>query len=366
MPGQETASEAYYPPPESQGGWREAPTARAGLDPGTLAAARDWNAQFGVPSAVVLVRRGYLVAEWYEQGATPATPFNIYSCTKSFTSTAYGLLFDDARQGRLAHSPGLGLDSPAYDYIPEGHPLTDARKQHITFRHLLSMSSGIAGESAGIFGTPTEDGVNAFAAALGFARLRSRGPGPWASAAELAAEPGARWDYSDPAFAHLGLAFRHITGEDLEPYLQRRVFAPLGIEGVTWAMMGLDDGGIGRHNMPQGGLHISARDLARFGYLMLRHGSWKGAQIVAPWWLEQATAPSQPHNQQYGLGWWVNTRGTWPGVPCDTYAAMGLNCNACYVVPSLDLVVVRVGTGPNLDIDTDPTFIAAVVAAAVV
>lgn len=354
----------YYPPPESQGGWRTLPAPRqAGMDVEKLAAAREWNARLAVPSAIVIIRHGYLVAEWYEQGATPTTAFNIHSCTKSFTGTAFGLLFDDARRGALPGAERVALESPAYAFIPEGHPLTDPRKERITLRHLLSMSSGIAGESIGIFGTPTEPGVNPFVAALGFAPLRARGATPLAWVSQLAAEPGTRWDYSDPAFAHLGLAFRHITGEELGGFLQRRVFGPLGIESLTWDLLGLDDGRIGRHNMPQGGIHVAARDLARFGYLMLRRGVWHGAAIVAPWWLELATRPSQALNPQYGLTWWVNSEGTWPAVPRDTFAAMGFNCNVCYIVPSADLVAVRIGAGPASALDADPTFIAAVCAA---
>src|SRR5262245_40781162 len=99
----------YYPPPESVGGWRalvDSAQARtvAGIDLTALAPARAWNAQHGVASVVVIIRRGYLVAEWYENGAGPHTRFNIYSCTKSFTGTAYGLLFDEARR-RQADGP---------------------------------------------------------------------------------------------------------------------------------------------------------------------------------------------------------------------------------------------------------------------
>ncbi len=95
---------AYYPPPESVGGWRKLTDpaqirALAGVDSDALAPARQWNARHGVASAVVIIRRGYLVAEWYENGATPQTRFNIHSCTKSFTGMAYGILFEDARRG---------------------------------------------------------------------------------------------------------------------------------------------------------------------------------------------------------------------------------------------------------------------------
>ena len=190
----ENATE-YYPPAESNGGWRVLVSADqvrelAGMDAGALAPARAWNAQFGIPSVVAIVRRGYLVAEWCENGTAPDTRFNIHSCTKSFTGTAYGLLLEDARRGMLDDDRIINLESSAYTYIAGGYPLTDPRKECITLRHLLSMCSGIPGESIGIFGVNAETGVNAFGAALGRYPLKGRDVPSDLWASRLAADPG--------------------------------------------------------------------------------------------------------------------------------------------------------------------------------
>jgi CubicO group peptidase (beta-lactamase class C family) len=345
-------AQPYFPPSESKGGWRtlthvDEVRKIAGMDMETLSTAHTWNEQYPVASAVAIIRHGYLVGEWYANGARADTLFNLYSCTKSFTGTAYGLLFEDVRQGRLPASANVDLDSPAYLYIPAGYPLTDPQKERITLRHLLSMSSGIPGESIGIFGASAAPGINAFEAALGrFPLKSSQVSGPlWTST--LAAEPGSKWDYSDPAFAHLGLAFNQITGQEMSQFLRARLFGPIGIENASWEILGLDDGRIGPHVMPMGGLHLTARDMARFGYLMLRGGAWEGQQLVAPWWIELATRNSQPMNPHYGLTWWLNSAGLWPDAPRDAFAAMGFNTNLCCVIPSLDMVVVRLGLGPT-------------------
>ena len=69
-------------------------------------------------------------------------------------------------------------------------------------------------------------------------------------------------------------------------------------------------------------------------------------------------------NPRYGLTWWVNTDGSqWPALPRDAFAAQGLHCNRCYVVPSLDLVVTRTGSGPPSW--SEPDFISRVVGAIV-
>ena len=330
----------YFPPPESKGGWRAAPAGAAGLDPAALDAARAWNAAHDVPSSLVVIHRGALVAEFCERGATPEATFNVYSCSKSFTGTAYGILFDALE--------GATPDAPAYLLIPAGAPLTDPRKERITLRHLLSMSSGIPGERIGVYGVRVPEGADPFEAALGHAPVLTREGGKEVSVARLAGEPGTVWDYSDPAFAHLSLAFRALAGMDLAPYMAERVFSPIGLEGVSWDEMGVPGGRIGVHTMPFSGVHITARDFARFGYLMLRGGAWAGRQLVPAGWIERATTTSQPTNPGYGLTWWTNAAGTlWPGVPRDAFAAMGFNCNLCCAIPSLDLVIVRIGLGPT-------------------
>ena len=182
-----------------------------------------------------------------------------------------------------------------------------------------------------------------------------------------AAEPGQRWDYSDPAFAHLSLAFAHITGQELAVFMQQRVFGVIGIENLTWETLGLDDGRVGRHTTPFSGIHISARELARFGYLMLRGGEWEGQAIVPQWWLDLATRNSQPHNLHYGLTWWVNTQAAlWGDIPAHTFAALGYNTNLCCVIPPLDLVIVRIGAGPTQSTEFIAGPFLAAIAAAVI
>jgi CubicO group peptidase (beta-lactamase class C family) len=129
-------------------------------------------------------------------------------------------------------------------------------------------------------------------------------------------------------------------------YMHERVFEPIGIESLVWDLQGVGTR-FGPHTNAHTGVHVSAREFARLGYLMLRHGRWGDRSVVPEWWVETATRTSQEQNRHYGFTWWVNTAGTlWPALPRDAFAALGLNCNACYVVPSLDLVVVRLGSGP--------------------
>ncbi len=349
MTNASTDSVTYYPPPESQAGWRwlQAPEdvrKLAGMDSNQLDLVRQQQEfLYGGPSwSIVIIRHGYLVREFYTFNVLIPTRFDIWSGTKSFTGTAWELLLEESRQNKLPNGGHVDLDSPAYAHIPAGQPLTDPRKEDITTRHLLTMTSGLPGEQMGLIGMPTATNHGPFEHALGRSPNRF---GYWAD--KLAVEPGMRWDYSDPAFSHLALAFAHIMGQEMSAYLQRSIFEPIGIENLSWDVQG-GSGFMGPHTNAHTGIQISARELARFGYLMLRNGLWKGKQLLPQWWIELATQTSQEMNPSYGYTWWVNTQEThWPGLPKDTFALMGYRSNKCYIIPSLDLVVARVGSGPS-------------------
>jgi CubicO group peptidase (beta-lactamase class C family) len=347
-------NEPYFPPPESQGGWRYLTSPDdvrqvGGMDPSKLDdLILDQERLLGGDSwGVAIIRHGQLVREHYTFNVLVPSRFDVWSCTKSFTGVTWGFLLDDSRNGLLRSSlPGgahVDLDTPAYPFIPEGYPLSDPRKERITFRHLLTMTSGIRGENFAMPGMATATDVGAFEYALG------QKPGRFGkSTATLEGEPGMVWDYSDPAISHLALTFARIMGKDLDPVFQERVCKPIGIENMSWDVQG-GSGFLGPHTNAHTGVHISAREFARLGYLMMHKGAWQGRQVVPQWWVELSTQTSQELNLSYGYTWWVNTRGNnWPGLPKDMFAASGYRSNRCYVVPSLDLVVARVGSGPNV------------------
>ena len=342
----------YYPESESQGGWRKLDEDTrilelGDVDPAILAKAWEYHLEsrgmastFYPPeqliersktSAVLVLRHGYIVGEWY-QNADAKTRWNIRSCSKSFTGTALGILFGES---------DLSLDSRGYDYLPEGLPLSDPRKAGIALRHLMSMTSNIAGENHGVFLRDGYDGGGPFEFSLG-----KCADGKGRSVAALTGDPGTAFEYSDAAFAHLSLIFARVAGEELESFLRRRVIDPIGIEDFEWPAIG-GAGNLGPHTGPGGGVRITPRDLARFGYLMLKNGAWKDRQLVPREWIEIATRSSQEVDRRYGYTWWVNTHGLlWDTAPRDAFAAMGFAGNKCYVVPSLDLVVVRSADGP--------------------
>jgi CubicO group peptidase (beta-lactamase class C family) len=343
------AGDTYTPPPESAGGWRWCKTPEqvrslAGMDPDGLDLIKERQLQlFAGPWQIVIIRKGYLVAEWYGVPTMATTTFDGWSATKSSTGIAFGLLLDDSRHHKLPHDAQIDLDTSVYDYVPEAFPLTDPEKSKIKLRHLLTMTSGIPGEEHGLIGLSSAPGGGDFEIALG------KQPNRFGkSAAKLTSEPGTRWEYSDAGFAHLSLFFYHATGRELADFMKERVFDPIGIESFGWDWQGGVAGNIGPHTNPHSGLRFTARNFSRLGYLLAHDGNWGGKQIVPHWWIELATKSSQKLNPNYGYAVWVNTAGTiWPTAPRDAFAFRGYTASRLYVVPSLDLVVARLGYAPQ-------------------
>ena len=158
-----------YPSPEAAQGWawldRDGARDVAGFDVARLdVVERSYSALFaGDSSSVVIVRGGRLVREFHAFNVGHAARFDIWSGTKSFTATAWMLALARVASGQdtpaLATDGPLTLATPAYSLLPAGLPLSDPRKAQITLRHLLSMTSGIAGEKSGIAGMPNATGA---------------------------------------------------------------------------------------------------------------------------------------------------------------------------------------------------------------
>ncbi len=245
----------YFPPPEEQGGWRtllppegdpdDSQKARirdvGGVDWDLLKATWDHNAAAPGATGLLVIRHGHVVGEWYKEG-NRTTAFNIYSSSKSYTSTAYGLILSDFGNGPLPSGKTLSLDTKVCntEWLPESLPLPDPRKAEITVRNLLNMASGLAVQNP-----PEKD--HPFEWALGHV---ARSP-----MVKLLNDPGAAFHYSNAGVSHLVLVFHRATGEDLYPFLKRRLFEPIGETQLRWKPLGGPEGARGRSAR-------SARDIA--------------------------------------------------------------------------------------------------------
>jgi CubicO group peptidase (beta-lactamase class C family) len=332
---------SYFPPPESQGGWRSLlpengePSAEqkskirevAGVDWDKLRAAWEHNAAAPGATGLLVIRRGYVVGEWYKD-ASRSTTYNIYSSSKSYMSTAFGLILADFGNGKLPDGRLLTLETKVCNaqWLPESLPLSDSRKADATVRNFLNMASGVGPEPVPAMDKP-------FETALGHV--------DGSPFAKLKGDPGTVFNYSNAGDAHLVLLFNHAAGSDLFAFLRPRLLDPIGMEQVTWDTLG-GNGSIGPYNQGYSGIHTNPRQHARFCYLALHKGEWAGRRLVPASYYDFAWTGTQV-KPDYGAQWWVSPRV--PGAPADLAMTLGRDNNDGFVIPSQDLVFVRLGDG---------------------
>ena len=331
----------YFPPTEDQGGWRSLLPAEGepddsqkarirelgGVDWDVLKAAWDHNTHAQGATGLLVIRHGQIVGEWY-RGGDRTKAFNIYSSSKSYTSTAFGLVLTDFGNSPLPSGKTLSLDTKVCneDWIPESLPLPDPRKAEITVRHLLNMASGLDVQNP-----PVED--HPFEWALGHVA--------GSPMAHLKNVPGGTFHYSNAGVAHLVLLFHRATGEDLFPFLKRRLFEPIGETQLRWNQIG-GNGAIGPLSQGYSGIFTNPRQHARFCYLALHRGEWAGKRVVPASYYDFAWKGTSV-KADYGAQWWTQPHVV--GAPDDLVMTLGRDHNDGFVVPSLDLVFVRLGDG---------------------
>jgi CubicO group peptidase (beta-lactamase class C family) len=303
----------------------------AGVDAAAVNAALDWGlAQTRHNTrAIVVVYKGKIVGERYAPGWTKDTPQISWSEGKSITAALVGILVGKGT---------LKLD----DYAPvkEWRGANDPRGQ-IRVRDLMHMSSGLDFANLGLAGPESFtrankhmrvyfDGLNVFEHSVN-------------NPLEIA--PNSQWRYRNSDPLTLGRIIRESVEARGDAYLtfpQRELFDRIGarhivLETDAWGnfiMTGFD--------------YVSARDWARFGLLHLRDGVWQGKRILPEGWVQFISSPA-PADKTRGYGglFWLNRGGAWKGVPEDAFMASGHMGQYTMVIPSRDVVVVRMGPSPG-------------------
>lgn len=291
--------------------WTESTPEAQGLDRDALIAAFSYGVREGA-QALVVTRHGYIVGEWYAAGWSQETKQLGWSISKSFTSALVGMLIAAGEIG--------GINDRAALYLPEWR---DADHGGVTVANLLSMDSGLKTDGLVDLQLLTRSNKSSFAISL-----------------PMEAEPGTHWEYSNAAVQVLGELVHRASGLQPHEYAREHLWNVIGMWDAHWR---LDDVG---NPWTFGGIHASAREFAKFGYVYLRDGEWDGEQVVPAAWVRASTQSSQPLFRFYGYLWWLNRWSiAMPDVPADAYAAMGAYERRIYVVPSLDIVAVRLGKG---------------------
>ncbi|MFN8177170.1 MAG: serine hydrolase [bacterium] len=298
--------------------WQTATPAQRGMDATILAQARTYALTGG--GAGMVIRSGYVVDSWGDTSAL----YELKSTTKSIGGMLLSMAISDGRvaldQTMLQYYPGAG--------VPPQSNVGTGWLPSITLHQLATHSSGF-------------DEPNAFVA--------------------LIYAPGTTWYYSNCAVDWLADVLTIQFGQDLLQVLQTRVLTPIGVHSgqFTWRLNSYRPqtlNGITRREFASG-TSASADAMARLGYLQLHGGTWNGTVVYPSWYLQSArtgdpTIASLPNGDpvrypgathHYGLLWWNNSDGSIANVPTDACFGWGFLDSVILVIPSLDIVAVRVG-----------------------
>ncbi len=340
----------YFPPPDSEGGWREAREKKpmrdlAGMDLATLKPAYEVTQRSTQNGGLLVVSHGYLVFEQYFGRASRGANPDMASTGKAFCSIACGIMLEEFKDRFPA-----GLDTKVFTqtYLPEAFPLNDPRKADITLGHLLCMSGGCWGEGQSPSGYAQGEKPRQLKAVPG---QNIRDLDKSSLDVPLWCDPGAGYSYSSPSPHIASIVLRHVTGMELKDYLNERLAKPQGWGDWDYCLHRGDY--VMPHANGAGSTALHATDVMRFGYCLARQGRWKDRQLVSAEYIKKCQNPL-PYNVHtpFSLQFEHNSDGHVAGAPRDAFWKSGAGGFCLYIVPSLDLVIYKLGGGNG---QYDPT-----------
>jgi len=230
-----------------------------------------------------------------------------------------------------------GLDTPVLSYFDVSKVKNvDERKRRMTLQHVLTMTTGLDWVEDVPYDDPRSDS-SLMEAADDWVQYVIDKP--------MEHEPGSVFTYSSGATELLAYIFEKETGQDIDAYGEKYLFAPLGIRH-HWKRTYLEVVDT------EGGLYLSGADLAKIGYLYLNDGVWDGRRLVSEAWIRQSLSPAIDTGWQglkYGFKWWLQ-----PLEDGKEYVwhAIGFGGQRLMVFPSEQLIATFTGW----DILEDPAF----------
>jgi CubicO group peptidase (beta-lactamase class C family) len=330
--------------------WPVATPEAEGMDPAPLDAFdRELAAgRYGYVDSMLVIRHGKVVYEktydhakdyarlfagkgapgiynYYDPGWHPyykgTKLHTMQSVSKSVTSALIGIAI---RRGEIP-----GVDARAMPYFADFKIPPDPRRDRMTLRDVLTMTTGIRWDEESTEYTDPANNCAVMEGKEDWVRYVLEQP--------MAEDPGKTFVYNSGATQLLSYLLRKTTGKQADDYAKEHLFTPLGID-FDWKRTpkGLAD--------TEGGLYLAPRDLAKIGYLYLKNGVWDGERILPEGWVTASTGASTRTNDGsygYGYQWWV--------MPArdagshDAYAGWGYGGQFLIVVPDLELIAVFTG-----------------------
>jgi CubicO group peptidase (beta-lactamase class C family) len=310
--------------------WTARAPSRLGLDAPKLQDALDWATQHA-SGTVLVIRHGCLAGSTRLDPLTAQVPLDGWSMTKAVTALVVG---------RAVTMHSFDIDKPIAPLFPEA----DKAHGKLTPRQLLTMTSGLhltwARDYAGVELMPN--------------RVRD------ALSLKFDYKPGTVWQYQQSPVTLLLAAVQRTLHTDIQAWASRNLFAPIGITPDQWTW----DRDRAGNTQGWAHLHMTSPAWARLGYLVLHGGNWNGRQLIARDYMREATTATRT-NRAYGFFFWLNGHDSYvlpsvngysagkgwvvPKAPRDSMIMAGQGEQRVYAIPSLDMVVVRLGENGSRD-----------------
>lgn len=272
--------------------------------------------------SVVVLYKGKLIAEKYTEGFTKDSKILGWSMTKSLTATYFGILQKQGKINIMARAPIKEWGS-------------DARRD-ITINDLLHMNSGLQWEEDY---TKICDVTKMLFIEKDMTKSQIDKP--------LVAKPNNRWYYSSGTTNLLSgiLRKQFKTHQEYLDFWYSSLFDKIGMHS---ALVETDMAG---NFVGSSYGWATTRDWAKFGLLYLNKGHWNGEQLFDESWAKYVATPTNSSGGRYGGQFWLNSSGHFPDAPRDMYYASGYQGQMAAIIPSKDIVIVRMGLTEEPDFD---------------
>lgn len=293
------------------------------------------SGQYGEIHSLLIVRHGYLCYEKYFRGAGQNDKHRMYSVTKSVTSALIGIALVE---GRIS-----SLDQSLLSFFPEYPTLAnmDERKTRIKLRDVLAMRAGFEWDEGSAPYGDLQNPATQMAVSEDWIKFVLDRP--------MVHEPGTSFRYNSGLSVLLSGVLRKTTGQSAESYANTRLLGPLGVFDYAWET--------GPHNLTNTGwgMHLRPRDMAKFGEMILRRGTWASDAILPESWVDSCLTPQVLLTYPYGYSyqWWLMALDSLyrPAQRNDAMIAWGYCDQFIFVIPVLDMVVVSTANNPSDNTD---------------
>ena len=264
--------------------------------------------------SVLVIYKNQIIAEKYADGFDKNSLLQGWSMTKSITATIYGIL---QSRGKLNINDKAPIDS-----------WKDDERSEITINDLLHMNSGLAWEEdyAGI-----SDVTKMLFLAEDMSKVQRE--------KKLTGKTNESWNYSSGTSNLLSGLLRHYfdSHQDYLDFWYTDLIDKIGMHSMTI------EADLAGNYVGSSYSWATTRDWAKFGLLYLYKGNWNGEQLFDESWVDYVKAPTNTSEGRYGGHFWLNAGGYYPDVPKEVFSANGFQGQRVFIIPSKDLVVVRMG-----------------------